>query len=177
MEYTLLDPIANPQITWKTHPQRPPILRKKFSSGNYLDEIQNTEFKKKIINMIKELKKFKEDTSKHLNEWKWVFKNRSRNKLLTEVLEHTNEWLDEIAKTMQDLKTEISKKIEILKKRSWSGIRNEKFKDSVRKLKESLTSEIDQVEDRTLGLKDNIEQLGQSMKGYDECVKTRKRDM
>ena len=66
--------------------------------------------------MIKELKKFKEDTSKHLNEWKWVFKNRSRNKLLTEVLEHTNEWLDEIAKTMQDLKTEISKKIEILKK-------------------------------------------------------------
>lgn len=34
--------------------------------------------------------------------------------------------------------------------------RDEKFKGPVRKLKESLTSEIDQVDNRTSGLKDNL---------------------
>lgn len=41
-----------------------------FSNGNYLDEPQDTEFKRTIMNLIKDAKAFKEDRSRELNELK-----------------------------------------------------------------------------------------------------------
>lgn len=39
-----------------------------FFSENYLSKFQNIEFKRTIINLIKEFKEFKEDISTHLHE-------------------------------------------------------------------------------------------------------------
>lgn len=39
-----------------------------FANEFYQDEHQDTEFKRAIINSIKELKEFKEDTKKHPSE-------------------------------------------------------------------------------------------------------------
>lgn len=41
-----------------------------FSSENYLDELQDTEFRRAITNLIKELEAFKENVNKQLNEFK-----------------------------------------------------------------------------------------------------------
>lgn len=41
-----------------------------FSSENYLDEAQDTEFRRAITNLIKEFEDFKENVNKQLNELK-----------------------------------------------------------------------------------------------------------
>jgi hypothetical protein len=50
-----------------------------FSSANYLDKSQDMELKRTLINLIKELKEFREDMNKHTNELK-----EGGNKVLTD---------------------------------------------------------------------------------------------
>lgn len=55
-----------------------------FFNENYLDELQDTEFKRKIINTVKEFKNLKEGMN-YLNELK-----EKRNKFLVKVQENRN---------------------------------------------------------------------------------------
>ena len=57
-----------------------------FANEFYQDEWQDTEFIRAIINSIKELKEFKEDTKKNLNE----FKERNLKRELKENLKRIN---------------------------------------------------------------------------------------
>lgn len=59
-----------------------------FFNENYLDEFQDTEFKRKIINMVNEFNDLKEGMN-YLDELK-----EKRNKFLVKVQENTNaaEW-------------------------------------------------------------------------------------
>lgn len=60
-----------------------------FASENDLDELQNTEFKRTIMNFIKGFKyKFKKDTKKQDSEFKE--KEHKENKFLSDVLENTD---------------------------------------------------------------------------------------
>jgi hypothetical protein len=60
-----------------------------FANEFYQDEWQDTEFIRAIINSIKELKEFKEDTKKNLNE----FKERNLKRELKENLKRINAWV------------------------------------------------------------------------------------
>ena len=59
-----------------------------FANKNYLDEPQDTEFNRTVINFIKEFKKFKGNTAKQSNEiQKQVLRG---NKCVRDVQENTN---------------------------------------------------------------------------------------
>ena len=58
----------------------------KLANRDCLDKAQDTEFIRAIINSIKELKEFKEDTKKNLNE----FKERNLKRELKENLKRIN---------------------------------------------------------------------------------------
>lgn len=95
--------IFSPQLTSTT---------KIFANENYLDEHQDTELKRTIINFIKELKDFKshnQHTEVKEKEWK-------ENKYLNDAQENTNIKLMEMMSTIQDLRTEFSKEIETLER-------------------------------------------------------------
>lgn len=66
-----------------------------FSIVNCLDEPQETELKRSIMNLTKAVKIFEEDVSKHITEIK-------ENKLFSEVKEDTNIWLRDIMKAVQE---------------------------------------------------------------------------
>jgi hypothetical protein len=91
-----------------------------FNNENYLDEPQNTEFERTIINFLKEHKEFKDKTKNQLAEIK--NKELKKNNCLTDVQETTNWWfqesirLMEMIKIIQGLRTEFNQEIEILRK-------------------------------------------------------------
>jgi hypothetical protein len=58
-----------------------------LDSKNYLNELQETEFKRTIIDFIKELMEFKEEAKKKLNEIK---EKERKNKCLRNAQENTN---------------------------------------------------------------------------------------
>lgn len=82
-----------------------------FSEENHPDEPQDTAFKRTIIKQIKELKDFKEDEyslpSELQEDW---------NKCPSDGQENTNIQMNEIREMIQDLKTEFSQEIEILRR-------------------------------------------------------------
>ena len=71
-----------------------------FDNENYLDEPQNTKFKRTIINFLKELKEFKDKTKNQLIEIK--NKEHKKNNCLTDVQETTDIRLVEMIKIIQD---------------------------------------------------------------------------
>lgn len=66
----------------------PLSLTEMFANNNYLDELQDTEFKGTIINFIKYFKEFTEYTNKQFNEIKK--KELLENKHLCDSQENTN---------------------------------------------------------------------------------------
>lgn len=60
-------------------------IKEVFSNENYLDESQDTEFRKTSINLIRKVKKFKEEGNKHFTELQ-----EDNNKCLSDVPENTN---------------------------------------------------------------------------------------
>jgi hypothetical protein len=87
------------------------------------------------------INKIKASMYKHLNECKG----------------HTNKQMNEIRKTMQVMKWDFNKDIEILKK-----FKNLKIKTSITQLKNSvdnLTVRLDQIKDIISGLEDGVAQL------------------
>lgn len=74
-----------------------------LANENYLDELQNTEVKRTIINLFKEFKELKEDANKQLLK----SRRKSFRRLkacLGDAQENTNIRLVEIANMIQDLR-------------------------------------------------------------------------
>lgn len=92
-------------------PSKPTKSHRNVLQWDYTEETQDTELNRTNINMIKELKKFKEYMNKHLSELK-----DDRNKRLREAQEYTSTWLNVMTKKIQDSKSEFQKDIETLKK-------------------------------------------------------------
>lgn len=73
------------------------------SNKNHLSEIEDRELKRTIINFFKESNEFKENTNKQINEHK---ENALRENIcLCDDQENTNIELNEMTKTIQDLRT------------------------------------------------------------------------
>jgi ElaB/YqjD/DUF883 family membrane-anchored ribosome-binding protein len=91
----------------------PPKIQQFHNKGlndSEVEEISNSELKIMTIIMIS---KSKEDMYKHLSE-----SNGNKNKQLNELKENSSKQLNETRKTMKDMKVELNKDIQILKKKS-----------------------------------------------------------
>lgn len=103
-----------------------------------------------ITNFIIEIKKFKEDMNKHFNEFQEV-----NNKYLSGVQENANTWLNEMNKGNWGFANWIPQRDKNSEENIWWN------EDGIKRLKsqlkkdsgESLTSRINQAEDRNQDLK------------------------
>lgn len=106
--------------------------------------------------MFKEVTEFKE----HKFEW-----TQNSNKLIV-ALVNTNKDLNEVRKLIQDLKIEFNEEVEISKKKTQPEMKLEmEFSTSlIKSLVDSFTNQMDHVDDRMFGLKDELEELDHSTK-------------
>jgi hypothetical protein len=88
---------------------------------------------------------------------------RSEDEQLNEFKVNTNEQLKKIKKTMQDLKEELKKDIEVFKKIKWK-FWEQNSQSQIKHSFKNLTKRLDQVEDRISGIENKVNELEHSDK-------------
>jgi methyl-accepting chemotaxis protein len=126
------------------------------------EELSNNEFQKTIVKIINF---FKAETQKIVFDLK-----ENMSKQLNELKENTNKQMNENKQTILDMKKEISKDMETLKKQS---IQNRQIKITI----QSLANRVEQAENKFSGTEDRVEELVQVVKDHEKMLRKYERSM